>query len=386
MAAPPRRVAVTGLGAVTPAGRDVASFREALFAGVSLARPSSSHAYPVATVADDAPRADLDPEAARLLGRCSRFAADAAIQAALDARVPVRPETLPLMAVVIGSERGEEESLLRWTAATDPAERALWRRRASLPPGTAVARTLAAAGPCRTLTGDAAAGLAAVAEGADLILRGEAAFVFCGGADAPLAGLAQEAADPSGGPSPASVAPGEGAVVFVLEELSLALQRGATVYAEMPGWSETFSRSPVATPGLHRVDASRALKAALMRGHTLQSEVDAVFASAAALHGSGAEAFRLVWGRRAQDTPVTAPDGVLGHLLAASGPASMLAALLAMGAGAVPPAPGFEAARGARDVATGRRELPLRRVVVNAFGPGHNVSIVLAAHDSAERM
>jgi 3-oxoacyl-(acyl-carrier-protein) synthase len=393
-----RRVAVTGLGAVTPAGRGVAAFRDALVRGEPL-YAYAGLGFATAAVADDAPREDMDPEAARLLGRCARFAADAAIQAALDARLAIRPETLPLIGVVIGSALGEADSVLRWRDALEPGERALWARRASLAPATAVARTLAAAGPCHALAGDSAVGLAAVAAAAEMVRRGDATFVFCGGADAPLAWLGAEPEEARrAGVSSSGLArpfasdadgfvPGEGAVVIVVEDYEIARQRGAAIYAEVLGEGQSSSRAPVTAPRPNRVDASRALQAALLRGHTLQSEVDALFASACGhrdLDAAEVEAIRTIWGHRAGSLPVTAVAGILGHLFAASGPASLLAAILAMRDGALPPAAGAEP-HAALDLVTERRTAPVRRVVVNALGAGHNVSLTLAAPDVGER-
>ncbi len=394
----PRRVAVTGLGAVTPAGRDVASFRHAILAGEPLYR-RAAFSFAAASVPDDSPREDMDPGAVRLLGRCARFAADAAIQAVLDARLAIRPETLPLIGVAMGSAFGEPESLPRWRHAADPEERDLWARRASLPPATAVARVIGAAGPCRSLAGGSAAGLAAVVEAAELIRRGDATFVVCGGADAPLAWLDAEPGEAeragvsrAGAARPLAsdadgVVPGEGAVVFVLEDLEIARQRGARVYAEALGWGETSSRSPITHPRPNRVDAARALQAALMRGHTLQREVDALFASACGdptLDAVELEAIRTVWGHAAAALPVTAIAGACGHVFAASGPASMLAAILALGEGVLPPAAGA-APREAIDLVRERRHAQVRRAVVNAFDVGHHVSLVLAAPDDEGR-
>ncbi|HXF51658.1 MAG TPA: beta-ketoacyl synthase N-terminal-like domain-containing protein [Dehalococcoidia bacterium] len=394
----PRRVAVTGLGAVTPAGRDVAAFRDAVLAGEPLYR-RGAFSFAAASVPDDSPREDMDPDAVRLLGRCARFAADAAIQAVLDARLAIRPETLPLIGVAMGSAFGEPESLLRWRNAADPEERDLWARRASLPPATAVARVIGAAGPCRSLAGGSAVGLAAVVEAAELIRRGDATFVVCGGADAPLAWLDAEpgAAERAGvsrtgaarplASDADGIVPGEGAVAFVLEDLEIARQRGARVYAEALGWGETSSRSPVTDPRPNRVDAARALQAALMRGHTLQREVDALFASACgdpALDAVELEAIRTVWGHAAAALPVTAIAGACGHVFAASGPASMLAAILALGEGVLPPAAGA-APREEIDLVRERRHAEVRRAVVNAFDVSHHVSLVVAAPEDEGR-
>lgn len=394
----PRRVAVTGLGAVTPAGRGVAPFREAIFKGAPL-YGRADLSFAAALVSDDAPREDMDPGAVRLLGRCARFAADAAIQAVLDAGLAIRPETLPLIGVAVGSAFGELDSVVRWRHADDPEERALWATRASLSPATVVARTIGAAGPCRSLAAGSAAGLAAVIEAAEMVRRGDATFVVCGGADAPLAWLDAEPGEAeragvsrSGcarpfGADAGGVVPGEGAVALVVEDFEIARQRGARIYAEALGWGETSSRSPVTAPRANRVDAARALQAALIKGHTLQREVDALFASACghpALDAVELEAIRTVWGHAARSLPVTAVGGVYGHLFAASGPASLLAAVVALAEGVLPPAAGA-GAREEVDLVTERRHTEVRRAVVNAFDIGHHVSLVLAAPEEEER-
>src|SRR6266581_3500358 len=113
MAEDARRVCITGIGAVSPFGRDATSLWAGLQAGNSAVAPIASFDAAelpcriAAELAGYAPRDDIDPEAASILDRRGQFAADAAIQALIQAAVPITSETVTQIGVAVGSEMPE---------------------------------------------------------------------------------------------------------------------------------------------------------------------------------------------------------------------------------------------------------------------------------------
>ncbi|MBI5285465.1 MAG: beta-ketoacyl-[acyl-carrier-protein] synthase II, partial [Chloroflexi bacterium] len=137
----PKRVCITGIGAVSPFGRTTADLWAGLQAGVSAVAPITSFDASAlacriaAEVRGYTPRDDMDPEAVAALDRRSLFAADAAIQALIESDVPITAETVSQIGVAVGSELP--------TGMTSVAEH--------------VARTISAAGPVTHLMNRAAA-------------------------------------------------------------------------------------------------------------------------------------------------------------------------------------------------------------------------------------
>jgi 3-oxoacyl-[acyl-carrier-protein] synthase II len=366
-----KRVFIAGLGVVSPVGR-TAAFWDALLKGegVPLGRDGG---YSVSRIVDYRPPANLDAEAAAYLGRCSLFAADAAIQAVEDARLPFTAQTAPLIGVSFGSELGELEKQVAGA------------------PAASVARILGIAGPLLSHVGPAS-GLLAIAEAAEMVRRGEAPVVVAGGADAlpplDIAGRPRPTLSRGAGrPFDAArdgVVLGEGAAAVVLEDAELAQDRGVRVYGEVLGHGNAFSRATVMKPGPNFVDAARSMRAALLRAEAFQGEVEVLLASASGdPEGDAIEARALkdLWGPNVDRLTILAIQGLIGDAMAASGPLSLVAALSSMNEAIVPPTVGLsEVDPDFRqlDIVTGKaRQFRWGTGMVNAFGPGANVSLVI---------
>lgn len=382
--AEPKRVCVTGIGAVSPYGRDAA----ALWSGISSGRSAlgaisafDAGASPVRLAGearDYIPRDDLDPAAAAAMDRRALLASDAAIQALMQAGVPITADSVAQIGVIAGTELPEGH---RTTATT-------------------VARTVSAAGPVSQLSNGAASGLMAIGEGAEWIRREDCAFVVAGGADAPVtaaaiahydaAGMLTHSADAARAIRPYDAtrdgfALSEGAAMLVLEDEEVAIRRGAYILAYIDGYGSTFSRSPVAEPRPNQYDAGRAMQAALIRWElTLQGEVDVIFGTAGggAIDPIEAQAIRRIWGPNADKLWVTAIKGALGHTLGASGAFNALAAIYCLQAGMIPPTLNLDQldpdCAGLEVVRDEARRLRGSKALVNAFGIGHNASVLFS--------
>lgn len=379
-----KRVCVTGVGAVSAYGRDAGAFWSGMLAGRSALGPitsfdaSSSPVRLAGEARDYTPRDDMDPAAAAAMDRRALLAADAAIQAITHAGVPITGDSVAQIGVIAGTELPEGYA----TTAT------------------MVARTISAAGPVCQLSNGAAGGLMAIGEAAEWIRREECSIVVAGGAEAPVtadaiahydaAGMLTHSGDPARAIRPYDAARdgfalSEGAAMLVIEDEEVAIRRGAFILAYVDGYGSTFSRSPVAHPAPNQYDAGRAMQAALLKWEvTLQGEIDVIFGTAGggAIDVIEAQAIRRIWGPNADKLWVTAIKGALGHTLGASGAFNAMAAIYCLQAGMIPPTINLETLDPAcgelevlRDEA---RRLHGGKALVNAFGIGHNASVIFS--------
>lgn len=380
-----KRVCITGIGAVSPFGRGTAALWAGLQAGVSAVRPISSfdatslRCRIAAEAVGYTPRDDIDPEAAGILERRSMFAADAAIQALVEAAVPITSETVSQIGVALGSEL--------------PAP--------SVATAAEVARVVSAAGPVAHFQSGAASGLMAIGEAAEWVRREDCAIALSGGAEAPITPEAIEHfgglgmlthgnEDPVHAIRPYDAkrdgfALAEGAAMVVLEDEETAVRRGAHILAYVDGYASTFSRAPVAHAAANIVDTARAMQAALIKWDlTLQGEIDLIFGTGGggAIDAVEGQAIRRVWGPNTDKLWVTSIKGTLGHTLGASGAFSVIAAIFCLQSGLMPPTANLEQQGedcGALEIVTGAvRRFHGTKAMINAFGLGHNASLIIS--------
>jgi 3-oxoacyl-[acyl-carrier-protein] synthase II len=383
--AEPRRVCITGIGAVSPFGRGGTALWAGLQAGVSAVAPITSFdtsglgCRVAGQLRDYAPREDMDPEAAALLDRRALFATDAAIQALIEAAVPIKAETVTQIGVAFGSEIPEHFTT---TAAS-------------------VARTISAAGPVAHISALAASGMMAIGEAAEWIRREECAIAVAGGADAPvtlealrdyerMGFLTRNNANPARAVRPYDIARdgialSEGAAAVVLEDEDVAVRRGAHILAYVEGYGATFNRAPVAHPAANVVDTGRAMQAALTKWDlTLQGEIDVIFGSGggSSIDAVEGQAIRRVWGPNTDRLWLTSIKGALGHTLGASGAFNAIAAIYCLQSGLIPPTANLDEQDpecGQLEIVTDDvRRLHGSKALVNAFGTGHNASLILS--------
>ncbi|BCJ63592.1 beta-ketoacyl-ACP synthase II [Polymorphospora rubra] len=399
-------VVVTGLGATTPLGGDVASTWEAMLAGrsgVGALTQEWAAQLPVRIAAELAvdPAEVLDRVRLRRLDRSEAIALIAAHQAWADAGLVdsgLDPERL---AVSVGSGIGGAQTLL----AQDDILEASGPRRVSphtipmlMPNGPAawVGLELGAKGGVHSVASACATGAEAVALGLDLIRAGRADVVLAGGTEAvihpmPIAGFASMRAmstrndDPERASRPWDKARdgfvlGEGAGALVLERADHAAARGARVYARLAGSGITSDGYDIVQPDPAGSGAVRAITKALADSGVAKSDIVHVNAHATSTPvGDMAEiaALRLALG----DHPVlTATKSMSGHLLGAAGALESIATILAIRDGIVPPTINLDDPDDdlSLDVAANKaRHLDIPAALNNSFGfGGHNVALV----------
>ena len=406
-------IVVTGIGATTPLGGDVASTWDGLVSGRSGvgkldAEWVEEFDLPVriaAQLAQD-PAERMPRVQARRLDRCEQVALIAAKEAWSDAGLPeqpadaVEPERL---GVVVGTGIGGALTLL---TQDDNLEQFGIRKVSPLtipmlmPNGPAawVGLTFGARGGVHAPVSACASGAEALALAWRMLRSGEVDVVLAGGAEAsicplPIAGFAQMRAmstrndDPAGASRPFDTGRdgfvlGEGAGIMVLERAEFAAARGARVYGRLAGIGMSSDSHHITAPDPAGTGAARAIKAALRTGGMDPADIGHVNAHATATAvGDVAEAaaIRAAVGDHAV---VTAPKSALGHLLGAAGAVEAIATLLAIRDGVVPPTLNLDNLDPAvqLDVATEPRKVELTAAVNDSFGfGGHNVALAFAA-------
>lgn len=255
------RVAITGVGVVTPLGRGLDAVAAALARGERAAAPAtlfdaSGFVSPLAAeVRDFDPRPSFrTPKALKLCDRRTQLAVAAAADAVADAHLDgtLAPEDLGVVLGTSGSDLGAPElsRALNGTGEAAATDVPLFSRRilSGLSPlwllvhlpnmtGAHVAIQAGARGPNDTVMTGWAAGLQAVGEGAAVVARGDAQAVLAGGADSAIHPFAFAGFEQAGWLGRDGFVPGEGAVVLVLEEWERAARRGANVRGEIVGYA-----------------------------------------------------------------------------------------------------------------------------------------------------
>ncbi len=397
-------VAVTGLGALTPLGPDVASLWEGLLGGRSGTRLLEEEEFaelPARLAATVSVEGRLDRVEARTLDRVQQLALIAAREAWADAgQVDVDPERL---AVVIGSGIGGALTLL----GQNEVLRTNGARRVSphlvpmlMPNGPAatVGLELGARAGVHATVSACASGAEALALALDILRSGRADVVVAGGAEAcvhplPLAGFAQMRAlstrhdEPEAASRPYDKARdgfvlGEGAGLLVLETQGHAAARGARVHGWLAGAGIASDAHHVTAPDPAGTGAARSITLALRDAGLAAQDLGHVNAHATSTPlGDVAEARALRLALGSHDLPVTATKSCTGHLLGAAGAVEALATILSLREGLVPAIRNLDDPDDDVDldlVQVVAREHPHAAALSTSFGfGGHDVSLVM---------
>lgn len=399
-------VVVTGLGATTPLGGDVASTWDAMLngqSGVSALTPDWAEQLPVRIAAQLAvePAELLDRVKLRRLDRSEAIAIIAANQAWADAGLAdsgLDPERL---GVSVGSGIGGALTLL----SQDDILEASGPRRVSphtipmlMPNGPAawVGLELGARAGVHSVASACATGAEAITLGMDMIRAGRADVVMAGGTEAvihqlPIAGFSSMRAMSTRNDEPEKASRpwdkardgfvlGEGAGTIVLERADHAAARGARVYARLAGAGITSDGYDIVQPHPEGAGAVRAIAKAIADADIDRNDITHVNAHATSTPvGDLAEikALRQALG----DHPVlTSTKSMSGHLLGAAGALESIATILAIRDGVVPPTINLDDPDDGLDLdvaANKARHLEIPAALNNSFGfGGHNVALV----------
>ena len=404
-----RRVVVTGLGAVTPIGNDVASTWDAAktgSSGVDFIRafdPDGLSVKIAAEVKDFDPTSAVSAKEARKLDRNVIFAVASSKEAVADAGLngfdPNR------VGIVFGSAIGGLLGIMEQAEVF--RERGPDRVSPNFLPNVLVdsasgqlAITLGIRGPNYAPVSACATGSHAVGEGAELIRRGDADAVVAGGTEAcihplivagfaAMRGLATEEERPARASRPFDLTRegfvmGEGACTLVLEELDHARARGARIYAEVLGYGTSNDAHHMAQPEPEAIGVSEMMRSALRRADVEPERVGYINAHGTSTPlGDLAEtrAVKQVFGDHAYELAISSTKSVTGHCFGAAGAVEAMMCVLALHHGVLPPTANYEQPDPECDldyVPNEAREAQVEIALSNAMGlGGHNACVLL---------
>jgi 3-oxoacyl-[acyl-carrier-protein] synthase II len=404
-----RRVVVTGLGAVTPIGNDVAQYWEGLRSGrngvaaITLFDASRHACRFAAEVKNFEPAGWLEPKEAKRWDRFCQFGVVAAKQAVQDAGLSIDDSNRNRVGVSIGS--GVGGLLMMETQAQVLNDRGPDRVTPFCVPMmipnmatglTAIA--LGARGPSSAVATACAAGSNAIGDAFRQIQLGLADVMVCGGAESAITplGVAAFASakalsfrndDPATASRPFDLERngfviGEGAGMLVLESLDHALARGVTPLAEIVGYGTTCDAHHITSPSPGGVGGAEAMRLTLVDARLQPEDVDYVNAhgtSTQANDSNETAAIKSALGDRARQIPISSTKSMTGHLLGGSGGIEAVASVLAIGHNLVPPTINYHTPDPACDldvVPNVARDHTVNVVLSNSFGfGGHNVCL-----------
>jgi 3-oxoacyl-[acyl-carrier-protein] synthase II len=398
----PRRVVITGLGAVTSIGTSLAEFWKNLLAGTCGIGPFSlfdSTSYRTQTAAQVAeiPDAFLTPAERRRMSRADRMGVAAAREAIAGSGLDLAREDLTRIGVILGGGTSglidSEAFFQRYLAGRKARPSKVLNH---LPDSITdrIAQRFGLEGLKSTITTACSSSANAMGYAFDAIGAGMADVMITGGSDV-LARLTYGGFNSLRSVDPQPCRPfdrerkglsiGEAAGILVFEEEGRARRRGAPVVAEFRGYGVTSDAFHMTAPDPSGVAGGRTVRAALADAGVDPEEVDYVNAHGTATpQNDSAEtaALKDALGERAARIPISSIKSMIGHCLCASGAIEAVATALTVRDGKVPPTIHYENPDPACDldyVPNAARDARVRVALSNSFAFGGNSSVVVLA-------
>ncbi len=360
------RVAITGIGLVSPLGNDRESTWKSILEGRSGVGPvtlfdSSRHDTRIAAeVKDFDPLNYLDRKLVRRTDRFSQFALAAAKEAIEDSSLDIAsmPDDV---GVIVGSGSGglwtlEEGFHVVFEKGPDRFSPFFITMQPADMAGANISMLYGARGHNYATVSACATGAHAIGEAAEVIRRGDAKAMIAGGSEAGITpmslaafanmhALSRNNDDPLHASRPFDnerdgFVMGEGAGVLILEDMDLARARGANIYAEVIGYCATSDAHHVTEPAPGGAGLARALRRAMKKAEITPEDVDYINA-----HGTSTKfndrdetaAIKSVFGDHAYRLAISSTKSMTGHMLGAAGGLEIGLTALALQRGILPP-------------------------------------------------
>jgi len=408
---------VTGIGAITPLGTGIHKTWEALLkgaSGISVIDQFDVSAYGCrigALVRDFDPHDYLERKDAKRMERFSQFAVAGAMMAIEDAGLPLTPETAERTGCMLGVGLGglatlerNHEKLLH--SGPDRVSPLLWPTVIPNMASGQVCLRFGLHGPNSVVSTACAAGTHAIGDAYRLIQRGDADAMVTGGCEAALTplglagfcnmrALSSRNDDPQRASRPFDAdrdgfVMGEGGGILVLETLDQALQRGATIYAEVIGYGMSADAYHVTQPDPEARGVVLCMQRTLRDAGIEPHEMDYINA-----HGTSTPyndrcetlAIREVFGAHAYRLAVSSTKSMTGHLFGGAGGVEAAFSVMSIVHGVMPPTMNLETPDPECDldyVPNEARYQPVRVAMSNSFGfGGTNASIIFAEYQES---
>jgi 3-oxoacyl-[acyl-carrier-protein] synthase II len=409
------RVVVTGVGAVSPIGVNIADMWAALVAGksgVGYITSFDTSDYDV-KIAAEVKNFDATLYATRKqvqrMDRFTRLAVGASLQAIINSGLVIDDSNAADTGVIIGNCVAGLLSVceeLKILAEYGPRRVSAVLAPTMIPdaPSVQVSLLLGTKGINYAPSSACSSSTDAIGHAWDNIVNGRARIMIAGGTDAPIIPIAIAAFskiralstkndDPPGACRPFDAnrdgfVMGEGAGMMVLEEAGYAEKRGAPILAELVGYGTTSDAFHLTAPAPGGESAARAVRIALKMANVFPEEVDYINAHGTATllnDRTETNVIKNVFGEYARKIPVSANKSMLGHLLGASGGIEAVITVLTMQHGIIPPTINLTHPDPECDldyVPDRAREAVIKTAISNSFGfGGHNSVLVFKKYE-----
>lgn len=367
-----RRVAITGIGVVSPLGSDKSEFWKNLvngISGISAVESFDVSLYPsriAGEIKDFDPTLCMEKREAKKVDRFTQLGVSAAIQAWRDAGLDHVQINKDEAGVLVGSGIGgiqTTEKQLQILAEKGPRRVSPYLVPALIANMASgyISILLELRGPNSTVVTACASSTHAVGDAWHVIKRGDADIMVAGGAEAAISHLAfsgfsaaRALSTRNGEPERASrpfdlerdgFVMGEGAGVLILEELEHALRRKAHIYGEVVGYGMSGDAYHMTAPDPEGRGAFLCMQRAIKSAGIVPGEVDYINA-----HGTSTEyndkietlAIKKLFGEHAYNVAISSTKSMTGHLLGAAGAVELVATLLSMENGSIHPTINYE--------------------------------------------
>lgn len=409
-----RRVVVTGVGAVSPLGNDANTLWDGVVAGesgIDFITKVNKDDFPVhvaAEVKDFDAKQFMDRKESRRMDLFTQYAVAASKMAVEDANLVIDDSNAERVGVWIGCGIGGMDTY------EDQLRKFIDKgyRRVSpffvpmLIPDMAAGQVsiqLGAKGINSCTVTACASGTNSIGDAFKAVQRGDVDYIITGGTEAPITNMAfagfssMKALSFNDDPQTASrpfdadrdgFIMGEGAGILVLETLNSALERGATIYAEIVGYGSTGDAHHITAPAARGEGGARAMQMAIDDANMSPTEIDYINA-----HGTSTDlndryettAIKDVFGDHAYQLAVSSTKSMTGHLLGAAGGIEGVISVKSISEGIIPPTINYHTPDPECDldyVPNEARKQDVKVAVSNSLGfGGHNASLVFKKYE-----
>lgn len=362
-----KKIAITGLGVISPSGIDKRKFWANIKAGRSAVRiidRFEASRYPSHMAGQVHELDAYSKVSSRLLKKIDLFSHMALVASELaieDAHIDMTQVNLKRVGIFMGNAIGGwlyaetelRDLYLEGREGVSPFMASAWFPAA---PQGQISIHYGIKGYSKTIVSDRASSLMAIAYGAKNLERDNNDFVLAGGMEAPVTPYALLCCNTSGMMSKNNAAASssyrpfdknrdgmaiaEGAGVLILEPPARAAKRAASVYAHIIGYGTTTDGVDRIQPAADGVQLARAIRMALDDAHLAPEQIDYICADGAGTQIgdlSETRAIKLAFEKQSKRIPVSAPKSIFGNMLGACGALDVIMTLQAMEHSMVPP-------------------------------------------------
>ncbi|MDD5337984.1 MAG: beta-ketoacyl-ACP synthase II [Dehalococcoidales bacterium] len=411
------RVVITGIGALTPLGLDMATTWEGLINGksgidyITLFDTSDMEVKFAGEVKGFNPEDYIDKKNARRMDRFAQLAVAAGFQAVKDANLKIDPSNENDIGVFIGSGIGGLTTLFE--QAKILVEKGPDRVTPFLAPmmiadiaAAQISIALGVKGPNMCMTSACSSGSDAIGLATEYIKFGNAEVMIAGGAEAIINPLGVTAFSQLKALSTRNDAPqkasrpfdkdrdgfilSEGAVVLIMESLEHAQKRGARILAEIIGYGATADSFHVTQPLESGDGAAKAMQMALKRANIKPEDIDYINAHGTSTQLNDAmetKAIKTAFGEYAYKIPVSSTKSMTGHLIGCAGALEPAICIKTIQEGIIAPTINYETPDPACDldyVPNTARKKDVKTALTSSFGfGGHNSVVILRKFSEA---